>query len=109
MSGFNRWSDPVLRAYDEGVEQGSRGASPGECPFREQPMRDAWLTGCVHGLTGVVKPLRVAIRDEGAWSGEGPSVRPTSSTECSLCGQLGMASELLAEAREIEMFGVARY
>jgi ribosome modulation factor len=103
-------NEPVLRAYDEGVEEGTRGASPGECPFREQSLRDAWLTGCVYGRTGVARPKPMPIRDAGAWSSEGgPSLRSTSAAECSLCGQLVTASEQVNDAREIEMFGAARY
>jgi ribosome modulation factor len=110
LSAFQRHNDPVLRAYDEGVEQGTRGASPGECPFREQPLRDAWLTGCVHGRTGVSRPERAPILEAGAFSGEaGPALRATSTAECSLCGQLGTQRDRLNDAREIEMFGAARY
>src|ERR1700682_2402624 len=110
MSGFRRGDDPLIRAYDDGVEQGSRGASPGECPFCEQPLRDAWVTGCLHGRTGAVQPERTPIRDDGAWSAEGgPSLRSTPSNECSLCGQLGTVPEQINDGREIEMFGATRY
>jgi ribosome modulation factor len=109
MHGVDRRKDPVLRAYDEGVEQGARGASPGECPFRDTPLRDAWVTGCVHGRTGVAQPEHSPIRDDGSVNERGPSLRSTSSVECTLCGQFGTISDRISDAREIEMFGAARY
>jgi hypothetical protein len=77
---------------------------------REQPQRDAWLTGCVHGRTGVTHPEHPPIREAGAWSGDGgPSLGRTSSIECSLCGQLGITPHGLSDAREMEMFGATQY
>jgi len=107
---MNRRRDPILRAYDDGVEQGARDASPGECPFRDPELRLAWLTGCVHGRAGIVRPTREPIRDDGAWApADEPSLRPTSSLECALCNQLRTTSNRINDSREIEMFGAARY
>jgi ribosome modulation factor len=109
MTDFHRGRDLVLRAYDDGVEQGSRGASPGDCPFQDQPQRAAWVTGCLDGRAGKARPARTPIRHDGAVSEVGPSLRTTSSIECELCGMVSTSPEQITEVREIEMFGAARY
>jgi hypothetical protein len=102
-------SDPVLRAFDAGVDHGARDGSPGECPFRDDPLRDAWIRGCVLGRSGLRPKHSPILRGLDSGERSGPSVRSAALVVCSVCGQLASEMEQIDEAREIELFGAARY
>ena len=105
--GFTDRSDPVLRAFYDGLEQGGRDASPGECPFKDELLRNAWLEGCVQGRFGM-KPARRSALDVDR-SNPRPSLRAKTTLVCTVCEQIWSDSDTKNEARELERFGTVRY
>jgi ribosome modulation factor len=104
---FTDRSDPVQRAFEDGLEQGRRDASPGECPFKDEPLRSAWLEGCVQGRFGIKLADRSALDVDR--SNPRPSLRAKTTLVCTVCEQIWSESDARNEPREKGLFGAARY